>query len=177
MENLIIEAQNGSEEAFTELFLNLKDDLYRISKVRLNNDYDINDAIQETMIKAYRNIKKLKDVQIFKQWVFKILINECNKIYREKYRRQELFNKILNNFSNNSNEDFHISNSNLDFNAILGSLEYKERIIVTLFYGSNYNCNEIANILHMNRNTVKSKLARARNKIKKLYNGGEHYEQ
>ena len=58
MENLIIEAKKGNEEAFTQLFLILKEELYRIAKVKLNNDYDINDAIQETMINAYKNIKK-----------------------------------------------------------------------------------------------------------------------
>lgn len=177
MENLINEAKKGNEAAFTQLFLMLKEELYRIAKVRLNNDYDINDAIQETMINAYKNIKKLKDNEKFKQWIFKILINECNKIYREKYKRQELVNKLtLNNISNISNEDFHISNSNLDFQNILETLEYKEKIIITLFYGSNYNCNEIANIIHMNKNTVKSKLSRAREKIKKIYEGGESYE-
>lgn len=177
MENLIIEAKKGNEEAFTQLFLILKEELYRIAKVKLNNDYDINDAIQETMINAYKNIKKLKDNEKFKQWIFKILINECNKIYREKYKRQELVNKLtLNNFSNRSNEEFHISNSNIDFQNILETLEYKEKIIITLFYGSNYNCNEIAKIIHMNKNTVKSKLSRAREKIKKIYEGGESYE-
>ena len=177
MENLINEAKKGNEAAFTQLFLMLKEELYRIAKVRLNNDYDINDAIQETMINAYKNIKKLKDNEKFKQWIFKILINECNKIYREKYKRQELVNKLtLNNISNISNEDFHISNSNLDFQNILETLEYKEKIIIALFYGSNYNCNEIANIIHMNKNTVKSKLSRAREKIKKIYEGGESYE-
>lgn len=177
MENLIIEAKKGNEDAFTQLFLILKEELYRIAKVKLNNDYDINDAIQETMINAYKNIKKLKDNEKFKQWIFKILINECNKIYREKYKRQELVNKLtLNNFSNRSNEEFHISNSNIDFQNILETLEYKEKIIITLFYGSNYNCNEIAKIIHMNKNTVKSKLSRAREKIKKIYEGGESYE-
>lgn len=177
MENLIIEAKNGNEDAFTKLFLMLKEELYRIAKVRLNNDYDINDAIQETMINAYKNLRKLKDNKKFKQWIFKISINECNKIYKEKYKRQELVNKMtLNSFSSTTTEDFHISNSNLDLQALLETLEYKERIIITLFYGSNYNCNEIANILHMNKNTVKSKLSRAREKIKRFYEGGESNE-
>lgn len=40
MENLIIEAKNGNEDAFTKLFLMLKEELYRIAKVRLNNAYE-----------------------------------------------------------------------------------------------------------------------------------------
>ena len=129
------------------------------------------------MINSYKNIKKLKDNKKFKQWVFRILINECNKIYKEKYKRQELINKMtLNSFSSDVNKEFHVSNSNLDLQFILGTLDYKEKIIITLFYGSNYNCNEIAKILHMNKNTVKSKLSRAREKIKRFYEGGESDE-
>ena len=45
MENLINEAKKGNEDAFTKLFIMLKNELYRIAKIRLNNDYDINDAI------------------------------------------------------------------------------------------------------------------------------------
>lgn len=40
MENLIIEAKKGNEDAFTQLFLILKEELYRIAKVRLNNAYE-----------------------------------------------------------------------------------------------------------------------------------------
>ena len=61
MEELIIRSKNGDEKSFTELILSMKNDLYKISKTRLNDENDINDAIQETMINAYKHLKKLKD--------------------------------------------------------------------------------------------------------------------
>lgn len=84
MEELIIRSKAGDAQAFTELFLIIKNDLYRIGKARLSDDNEISDAIQETMITAYMKIKKLKDNSSFKSWIFKILINECNQIYRKK---------------------------------------------------------------------------------------------
>ena len=75
MEELIIQSKQGNQEAFTQLILSIKLDLYKIAKTRLSSDYDIRDAIQETMIIAYTNLKKLKDNSKFKSWVIKILIN------------------------------------------------------------------------------------------------------
>lgn len=177
MEETIKKAKSGDYESIEKIIREIHQNLYKLALFRLKNEMDAQDAVQNTNILIYKNIQNLKEEKYFKVWATKILINECNKIYREKYKRQELVNKLtLNNFSNRSNEEFHISNSNIDFQNILETLEYKEKIIITLFYGSNYNCNEIAKIIHMNKNTVKSKLSRAREKIKKIYEGGESYE-
>ena len=81
MEELILEAKKGNIEAFTLAILNIKNDLYKIAKVKTSNEEDIQDIIQETMLNAYKNIKKLKDPSKFKSWIIKILINNCNKYY------------------------------------------------------------------------------------------------
>ena len=80
MDELVKRAQQGDKEAFTELILLLKADLYKIAKTRIKNDEDIYDAIQETMIVAFKSIKKLKKIESFKPWIIKILINTCNTV-------------------------------------------------------------------------------------------------
>ena len=52
-EKLVIKAQNGDKEAFTKLIQRYKKEMYCIAKSRLNNEVDIDDAIQETLYKAY----------------------------------------------------------------------------------------------------------------------------
>ena len=59
MDELILMAQAGDEEAFANMILYIKDDLYKIAKTRIANETDIEDAIQETMIETYKSIKKL----------------------------------------------------------------------------------------------------------------------
>ena len=66
MEELIQKAKNGDKEAFTTIMLSLEKDLYKIAKTRLKNDDDIYDAIQETIIEAFKSIKKLKNTEAFK---------------------------------------------------------------------------------------------------------------
>ena len=74
MEELIQKAKNGDKEAFTTIMLSLEKDLYKIAKTRLKNDDDIYDAIQETIIEAFKSIKKLKNTEAFKTWIIRILI-------------------------------------------------------------------------------------------------------
>ena len=84
MEELIQKAKNGDKEAFTTIMLSLEKDLYKIAKTRLKNDDDIYDAIQETIIEAFKSIKKLKNTEAFKTWIIRILINKTNDIFRRK---------------------------------------------------------------------------------------------
>ncbi len=60
LDELILMAQAGDEDAFTKMILYIKDDLYKIAKTRIANETDIEDAIQETMIETYKSIKKIK---------------------------------------------------------------------------------------------------------------------
>ena len=81
MEELIKKAKNGDKEAFTTLMLSLEKELYKIAKTRLKSDDDIYDAIQETIIEAFKSIKKLKKTEAFKTWIVRILINKTNDIF------------------------------------------------------------------------------------------------
>lgn len=177
MEELINRSKNGDEKAFTELILSMQNDLYRIAKTRLSNDSDISDAIQEAMIKSYNHLKRLKNNCKFKSWIIKILINECNSIYKKKNKKNKIINKIeTHELLNNTEDSIQISNSKIDFDILIDCLNYEEKIIITLFYNNKYTCSEISEILNINVNTVKSKITRAKEKIRKYYKGGAFYE-
>ena len=116
MNDLIESAKKGDKNAFTKLIQNIQYDLYRIAQARLNDIYDMNDAIQNTMINAYKHIKKLKDNSMFKSWIIKILINECNRVYMSKKKKNDLFDKLENNSPNSVEENtFNKINSKIDF--------------------------------------------------------------
>ena len=80
LEELIKKAKNGDKGAFTDLIINIQDELYKIARMRLSSEEDIDDAIQETMISAFYGIKHLKHTQYFKTWIIKILINKLARI-------------------------------------------------------------------------------------------------
>ena len=82
IEELVKLAKNGDKDAYTKLILLIKEDMFKVARARLNNEDDIHDAVQNTIINAYVNITKLRNNQYFKTWVTRILINECNRIYK-----------------------------------------------------------------------------------------------
>jgi len=172
LDELILMAQAGDEEAFANMILYIKDDLYKIAKTRIANETDIEDAIQETMIETYKSIKKLNDPNKFKKWVIKILINKCNRIYRRKYKTDisiDEYNVETLKFNNIIDVE-----NKLNFYDIIKILNYEERLIIILYYMEDYSVKEIKSILKMNENTINTHLYRARQKLKKNYGGNEY---
>jgi len=168
MEKLVIEAKNGNKDAFTELILNLEDDLYKIARTRLDNQEDITDTIQETVISAYKSIRKLKRNELFKKWIIKILINKCNAQYKKKKFIELDENVIEEQELNNQGIDLE---KNLNFDFMMKLLNYDERIAMTLYYSQEYTTKEIGEMLNINENTIKTRIRRAKEKIKNKYEG------
>ena len=168
MEELVKKAKNNDEKAFDELILLIEKELYLIAKTKLKNDDDIADAIQETILKCFQNIHKLRDIKLFKTWTIKILINECNKIYRkkEKYKISIEDNEIEKYIKLEEKYD-----ENIEFNILIKNLETEEKLILTLYYCSGYTTKEISKILKRKENTIRSKMTRAKNKLKKQVEG------
>ena len=165
MEELIKRAQKGDKEAFTEIILSIRNELYKVAKTRIINENDIDDIIQETMIEAYKSIKKLRDLKKLKMWVIKILINKCNKFYKRKSKKDiSLEETNINNIiARNNNEDIE---NDMNFYSLIRNLKYDERIVILLYYMEGYSVEEISEMIKMNKNTVKTNLYRARQKIK-----------
>lgn len=176
MEELIKKIQTGDELAFKKLTQNIENDLYRIAKTRLIDDDDIKDAIQNTMFITYKNSKKIKNYEAFKTWMFRVLINECNKIYNKNKKNKVIFEKILNGSVyeqyKDPIEDIH---NKMNFDMLISKLSYEERIVLTLYYNSNLSYSQISKILKSNENTIKSRITRAVRKLKKLYKEVENY--
>ena len=103
MEELVEKAKKNDEIAFNELIISIEKEIYLIARTRLKNEEDIADAMQETIISCYKNLKKLRENSFFKTWTIKILINECNKIYKKNqkynisYEEENIDNYIQNN--------------------------------------------------------------------------------
>ncbi len=157
---LIKKAQKGDKEAFNELILYYEKDLYNIAKSRLHNEEDVCDVVQETILIAYRSIKKLLNPSKFKIWLVKILINECNKVYKSQK------NSLYDIDDNSDSIIYNKNDSNLEFHNLMEILDSDEKNIFILYYQEGYTSKEISKILNINQNTILSKLARGKEKIK-----------
>lgn len=174
MEELIKRSLKGDQDAYTELIKSIQVEMYKIANSQLNNIEDVNDAIQETIIHSYNKLHTLKNHDFFKTWIIRILINECHNIHRKRKKQLGLFNKISNSVDIVSSSEKEIQNkgNDIDFVLLIKSLNYDERLILTLYYKNKYTLTEISNILDIKVNTVKSKILRAKQKLQQLYSKG-----
>lgn len=164
---LITHAQKGNMEAFSSLIMNFEQDLYRIASIRLKSADDIDDAIQMTIEKALKNIKRLKEPQYIKTWIIRILINNCNDICKRKKKNIEYNENIELNVKNYNEE----VDAKLDFYILIKSLNNKEKITMTLYYSENLTTKEISKILKEPESTIRNRISRAVSKLRNKYEG------
>ena len=157
---LVKQAQRGDPDAFIELIEKYKKDLYKTAKAYLKREEDVADAMQDTILSAWEHIGDLRKAAYFKTWLTRILINHCNDILSER-KRCMLTEGIA------AEADTRAEQSDTDFYEMISCLPEKYRSIFLLYYGQGFKAREIAEILDINENTVKSRLKRGRLVLKK----------
>jgi RNA polymerase sigma factor (sigma-70 family) len=174
MEELIDKAKKGNKDSFTKLMLMVEKELYHIAKARLKNDDDVYDAIQETIMIAYKNIEKLKEKKYFKTWIIRILINETNLIYKKNKKTNLIpFEETIYVQGMNS-QCIERADVKLDFNFICNKLKEEDRTIIIMYYMERFTDKEIGKILNLKVNTIKTKKIRAIQKIKNILEKGRY---
>lgn len=159
MDTLVRKAQRGDAEAFISLIEECRMTLRRVAFGYLGNDEDVADAIQDTILAAYEHIGSLNKEEYFKTWLVRILINHCTKIYRVNKRNVGLE-------QDRAPESFDTGNADVEFRELLRSLPEDSRVIFQLYYGEQFTTKEIAAILGMKENTVKSRLHRGKEQLR-----------
>ena len=146
-------------EQLGQLILASEDSMYHVAKSLLYNDADCQDAIQEAIAKAFDKIGTLKQDTYAKTWLLRILINECYGIMRKE-------KKIISLKTCEQEEPWMERQDYSDLYEALMGLTEEARLAVTLYYMEGYNIREIARMIKVTESAVKSRLARARTKLK-----------
>lgn len=156
---MVSQAKKGDKDAFLSLIDENRLSIYRVARGILNNKEDIEDALQNTIIKSYEKIGTLKKDEFFKSWIIRILINECNLILRRN--KKTIFLDKLEN-----EESYSDDYGNIELTSVVNSLSEDLRITTVLYYFEDMSTKEISEMLNIAEGTVRSRLARAREKLR-----------
>ncbi|WP_243175646.1 RNA polymerase sigma factor [Clostridium gasigenes] len=157
-------AKSKDKEAFTNLIHENLTSMYRVARGILSTGQDVEDAMQNTTLIALNKITTLRDEKLFKTWLIRILINECNKIY--KYNKRSM-NEII-------EETYTIdTTNNIDLYNAISRLSDELRVSTILFYFDDLTYKEISNVLDVPEGTVKSRVFRAKKVLYELLNSEE----
>lgn len=162
MQMLIEKAVRGDVESFLELMNINSLAMYKVARAILSNDDDAADAIQNTILNCFQKLHTLKKLEFFKTWLTRILINECNRILRH-HQKEHLPGELPEAMK----QDPAIAE--FEFKEMLNLIDEKYRLVLVFYYLEGFKIPEIAEFLEMNENTVKTRLARAREQIRTAY--------
>lgn len=143
--------------------------MYKTAISILKNEEDANDAIQDALYSAYKNYDSLREKSYFTTWIIRILINKCYDIINKNKKIAYIDDSITENTT--GVEDSYNVESELDW--ILNRIDKDLKEVVVLYYYDDLPINEIADMLQIPKGTVKSRLSRAREQIKKILNEKE----
>lgn len=161
MDTLVKRAKNGDADAFISLIEECKMTLRRVALGYLGNDEDAADAIQDAILSAYEHIGKLQKEEHFKTWLVRILINHCTKIWRANKNKTSMDDGFCETLGADDREK-----ADVEFRELLFSLPKESRTIFQLYFGEQFTVREIAKILGMKENTVKSRIHRGKEKLR-----------
>ncbi len=156
LQEIIKRFKNGNDSAFEELYRGTVKYIYSIVYAYLLSKEDTEDVIQNTYLKIYAVRKRLDDEKSLLAYMKRIAIN-----YAFKAMKKRPILKMSEPLPNNPDVKETMEEA-------LKNLEPKERLIMTLFYMDDASIKEISFLTNEKEGTIKSKLSRARDKLREV---------
>lgn len=176
---LIKQSQKGNVDAFEELIKDYKKVAYNIALRVLRNKEDAEDISQEALLKVFKNIGSFNMQSTFKVWMYRIVVNTCLDFKRKKKvetysideKLQTEDSELTKEISDNTNNPDVILGKKLESKMLsdaVNELEEDFRIAIVLRDLQGFSYKEIASMLSCSEGTVKSRINRARKKLKDI---------
>lgn len=175
-------SQNNAKKQFDALLAPHIELMYRMSYQWLQNQDDAEDLVQETLTGLVTKVDEMLAIEQLRPWLIKVLYRR----FVDHYRRQQR-SPFVDPPSESDDED----SSNLSFidqlsvpdeshrlalqqqlSMALMTLDEDQRAVVSLHFVEGYTASEVAEILGVQEGTVKSRIDRAKKKLKNFYKAG-----
>lgn len=147
------------QETFVTFIRQSESTYYRVAKSILQRDADVEDAVQDGILKAWQKRNKLKDISLFRTWSTRIIINSCYD-YIRKTKPLLAFGEEPPEVVDPKGEPY------TELYLAIAKLPPKIRIVIVLYYVEGYRTEEIGSMLKIPQGTVKSRLSKGRSLLK-----------
>jgi RNA polymerase sigma-70 factor (ECF subfamily) len=159
---LLGDAIAGDERAFDALIGPLVEPGFRLALSMLESREEAEDAVQEATIKAWRNLRQLKDAGVARSWFFTIVANQCRSVRRGRW--WSVVKLAAPEQAKSGPEDEAVQRA--DIERALRSLGHDDRLAIYLRYYMDLPLNEVATILGVSETAAKSRIHRAAQGLK-----------
>ncbi len=184
---LIARAQEGDPQALTQIVLGQQHYVYSIAMSVLKNPEDAADLTQEVFIRLFRTLPQYNGESRFTTWLYRLVVNLCRDELRRRGRQVPIApptseDEEADQLGSIADEDrWTDPAAALDARELrdqvrlaLGQLEEHYRLVLTLHYFEDLKYTDIAEILDIPLNTVKSHIRRGKERLATILETQEH---
>lgn len=182
-ELLIRRAQRGDADAFEQLLLEHQKNVYNLCYRMAGNPDDAMDLSQETFLRAWRCLDQYQFASAFSTWLYRLCSNICIDFLRRRRRQQtvpltfedadgEEQTYAVPDAQPLPEEQVELKLTRETLAAAMAQLLPEHRAVLQLRVVNEMSYEQIADVLDIHIGTVKSRLSRARNQLKKILERG-----
>lgn len=182
-ELLIRRAQRGDADAFEQLLLEHQKNVYNLCYRMAGNPDDAMDLSQETFLRAWRCLDQYQFASAFSTWLYRLCSNICIDFLRRRRRQQtvpltfedadgEEQTYAVPDAQPLPEEQVELKLTREILQAAMAQLLPEHRAVLQLRVVNEMSYEQIADVLDIQIGTVKSRLSRARNQLKKILKRG-----
>ena len=185
-QELVARAKAGDDEAFAQLMHDNEKRIYNLILRMTGNPEDAMDLAQEAFLNAWRGLKFFKGDSAFSTWVYRLASNACIDHLRRQKRRQDISLPMPVDEEDDSIPDIpderFLPEQELERQELRRAVaeglerlsdEHRQVLVMREINGLSYQ--EIGDILDLEEGTVKSRIARARNSLRKILVEGGNF--
>jgi len=154
--DLVEAAARGDHEAFEGLATSAGDRLYAVARLILRESDLAEDAVQEALFQAWKQLPSLRDPDKFDAWLYRLVVNACADQGRQLRRRSDQVRSLPLDISVSDGSSAVADREQLERG--FGRLKPEQRAVVVLHYYSGFSAAEIAQILGVPEGTARSRL-------------------
>lgn len=170
-DELVIGAKGGDVDAYAQLVRRHRDVAFRVAYLIVGSAADAEDAIQEAFVKAYRALDRFRPGAEFRPWLLKIVGNEARNVRRSagrrlRYESQVAYQAASTNAVPSPETAYETADTRRLLLEAVNALPPRERLVVGLRYFLELSEHETAKAAGIPQGTVKSRLSRARQRLR-----------
>ena len=174
--DMIQRTLDGDQHAFAELVEKYQKQVHALVWQKIGDFHIAQEITQDVFLSAFHKLSTLKHHNRLAGWLYVIADNKCKNWFRKKRLEfqsleetdpGELEEVFYSEYMTHQREVAANQKRRGIVQKLLSTLQESDRTIVNLYYIAEMSCEDIGKFLGMSPNTVRSKLHRARNKLKK----------
>ena len=171
--DLVVKAQAGDSNAFAELYSATYEQQYRYAYKYLRDEFKAQDALQETFVQVLKNIKKLKEPDLFIAWINRINFRVCYDMQKKEENSRVVYGDYDDliartpDYNTPESEVVEVDTEKFIMNQVM-SLPLAESQAILMKYYQNMGTDDIAEALNVSRSTAKRYLKSGRERLEVL---------